>query len=98
MILSRLAWKRFTKSKEVVEKEIAGYHVLSTLLNAYTQAFERQREGTTRHFDQLVIRNSSIDIPENASTYEFLLEICNYISRLTDGNALLAISKINGKI
>ncbi len=93
----KISIEKVYRSKEVVEKEIAGYNVLSTLLNTYTHAFERQRDQKERHFDRLVIQNSGLTMHEEATTYEFLLEICNYISRLTDGNALLQYQKISGE-
>jgi len=94
----KISVEKIYQSDEVVEKEIAGYQILATLLDAYTQAFERKFNGTLRQYDELLIYKSQLTIPEASTVYEYLLEICNYISRLTDGNAVLQFQKIKGVI
>ena len=94
----KISVEKVYQSQEVVEKEIAGYKVLSTLLDVYTQAYERAQMGRARHYDKLILKNTGISISEEASEYDYLLEICNYISRLTDGNAMLQYQKIKGAI
>lgn len=94
----KVSIEKVYQSHEVVEKEIAGYTILSTLLDVYTQAYERKSLGNTTHYDRLLIKNAGIDISEKFSTYEYVLEICNYISKLTDGNAVVQFQKIKGKV
>jgi len=86
------------QSSEVVEKEIAGYHILSTLLDGYTTAFENHYNNEARQYDNLLLRSLGMDLPEEQSVYSFLMECCNHISRLTDGNALQLFQKMKGDL
>jgi dGTPase len=84
------------QSTEVVDKEIAGYNILTTLLDAYTNAFENHYKGTCRHYDSLILKSFENHPADSESTYGYLMECCSTISRLTDGNALQIFQKING--
>lgn len=85
------------KSQEVVNKEIAGYKVLTTLLDVFTHAVERLINGEERHFDKLILAGTPLK-KEYPSTYDYLIEVCNYISRLTDGNAMNLFKKVSGDL
>ena len=84
------------QSTEVVDKEIAGYNILTTLLDAYTSAFENHYKGASRHYDNLILKSFENKPAESTSTYSYLMECCSTISRLTDGNALQIFQRING--
>jgi dGTPase len=84
------------RSTEVVDKEIAGYNILVSLLDAYTTAYENHFKGTSRHYDKLILRNFENLLSEDVSHYTYLMECCSYISRLTDGKALQVFQKIKG--
>lgn len=85
------------QSPEVVEKELAGYQILSALLDTYTAAFENEANGTPRHYDKLVLKRfEGSEIPSN--TYDYLMLCCNHVSMLTDGQALQLFQKINGNL
>ncbi len=86
------------QSTGVMEKEIAGYTILSTLLDAFTTASENHQKGNARHYDKLLLRMFDGDLSKNQSVYEYLMECCSYISRLTDGNALQIFQKIKGNL
>ena len=86
------------QSTEVVDKEIAGYTILATLLDAYTTSFENHYSGSDRHYDKLILKNFENRLSENQSVYNYLMECCSYISRLTDGNALQIFQKIKGNL
>lgn len=94
----KISVEKVYQSTEVVEKEIAGYHILSTLLDAYTTAFENKSRGEARHYDKLLLKSFSNLPLQNTTTYHYLMECCNYISRLTDGNALQLFQKIKGNL
>jgi len=86
------------QSTEVVDKEIAGYNILTTLLDVYTSAFENHYKGTYRHYDNLILKSFENKPGDSTSTYGYLMECCSTISRLTDGNALQIFQKINGTL
>jgi len=92
----KISVEKIYKSNEVTDKEIAGYKILQTLLDVYTTSAENSQKNSITHFDRLILKNLSTDFSASKSDYEFLMETCNYISRLTDGNALLLFQKING--
>lgn len=87
------------QSQEVIEKEIAGYKILSELLDTFTTAVENYHSGQgLRHYDSLILSYFDPSIKEPQSVYQYVMACCNYVSRLTDSNALQIFQKINGKI
>ncbi len=94
----KISVEKVYQSSEVMEKEIAGYNILSTLLDAFTTAFENHQNGNARHYDKLLLRMFDGTISKNQSVYQYLMECCSYISRLTDGNALQIFQKIKGNL
>ena len=86
-------------SKEVINKEIAGYEILNQLLNAYGKMAFNYFEDNVSNYDKLLINI----LPEtvkftNDSLYQNLLAICLYISKLSDTNAMLLHQKLKGNI
>ena len=86
------------RSQEVIEKEIAGYKIISDILEVYTQALLRHREGKASNYDKLMIRT----LPQlyrntEASVYEILLNTCCYVASLSDRSAVHIHNKIMGK-
>ena len=94
----KISIEKVYKSEEVVDKEIAGYAILSTLLDAYTTAFEHKQADTMRHYDVLLLSKLDVSKSEEPLVYDYLMECCNYISRLTDGNALQIFQKLKGDL
>ena len=92
----KISVEKVYQSTEVMEKEIAGYTILSTLLETFTVAYENYQSGKARHYDKIMMQLIGSNAPQNQSVYEYLMECCNYISRLTDGNALQIFQKIKG--
>ncbi|SDB59270.1 dGTPase [Flavobacteriaceae bacterium MAR_2010_188] len=85
------------QSEEVVYKEIAGYEVLQGLLDIYLTAFQNYTNNKTTNYDKLILNlyNKKINLTENA-LYRNVLNICTYISRLSDSNALFTYKKLKG--
>jgi dGTPase len=82
----------------VVDKEIAGYKIISTLLEAYTVALENAQHGVDRHYDHLILKELDYKVVRNSSVYDYLMKACNHISQLTDGRAVQIYEKINGNL
>jgi len=93
----KISVERVYKSREVIEKEIAGYNVLTTLLDAFTVAYENLYNGKMRHYDRLILSDSPLPMDFD-HPYKYLIEICNYISRLTDGYAMDLFKKVRGDL
>ena len=95
----KISVEKVYQSKEVMEKEIAGYTILSTLLDAFTSAYENHYHGKARHIDKLLLRMFGCDLSQKPhSVYEYVMECCSFISRLTDGNALQIFQKVKGNL
>jgi len=86
------------RSQEVTDKEIAGYNILTTLLDSFTTACENHFRGKATHFDSLLLKSLDSPLPEEASVYEYTMFCCCFISMLTDGNALQLFRKIKGDL
>ena len=93
-----LSVERIYRSDEVIEKEIAGYRILADILEVFTDALIRDKEGKASNYDRLmmgvlpsVFRNSS------GSVYEILLNTSCYVASLSDGAAVHIHNKITGK-
>ena len=95
----KISVEKVYHSNEVAEKEIAGYAILSTLLDAFTSAFENYYAGKARQYDLLLLRMFGGDLEQNEQfVYGYLMNCCSYISRMTDGQALQTFQKIKGNL
>lgn len=93
----KISVEKIYESKEVIEKEISGYHIIATLLDTFTTAFENHySDRKVRHYDRLILNEFNDSLENDATVYQYLMECCSYVSRLTDGNALQIFQKING--
>lgn len=77
------------QSKEVIEKEVVGYQVIHTLLDHFCTAYNNHYYGEETHYDSLILKL----LPEkyrgeSGSFYERLMNVCHFVSMLTDGKAL----------
>ena len=84
-------------SAEVIDKEIAGYKIISDILEVFSTALIRMKTGKASNYDRLVLRA----LPEfyritEGSIYELLLATCCYVASLSDGAAILLHKKIMG--
>ncbi len=92
-----LSVEKIYRSKEVIEKEIAGFKVISDLLEAYTSALVRKKEGHASTYDHLMIQT----LPRfyqntDGSLYRVLLNTCCYVASMSDSAAILLHKKIKG--
>jgi len=86
------------KSQEVVEKEIAGYKIISDILDVYINALIKAKEGNASNYDTLMIKT----LPEfynrtDISIYQIILNTCCYVASLSDSAAVHMHNKIMGK-
>jgi len=93
----KISIEKIYRSKEVVEKEIAGYHVIKNLLDVFITASNNAYNQNTTNYDTLILRL----LPEEYQTktdslYERLLNITCFVSSLSDSSAILLQKKLNG--
>ncbi|MEH1007413.1 deoxyguanosinetriphosphate triphosphohydrolase [Winogradskyella sp. ECml5-4] len=91
--------KNVYRSKDVLNKEIAGYEILNQLLNAYGEMAFNYYKGHMSNYDNLLynILPETVKL-ESDALYQNLLSVCLYISKLSDTNAMLLHQKLKGNI
>ena len=94
----KVSIKRIYQSKEVIEKEVMGYKVISSLLDVFCTAFNNKMEGNESNYDKIVLKLlPERFLSEKESIYQRLLHICHYVSLLTDGKAMELYRLLEGK-
>ncbi|TMM58709.1 dNTP triphosphohydrolase [Maribacter algarum] len=93
-----LSVEKIYESQEVIEKEIAGYKIISDILDVYITALVREKEGQASNYDGLMLST----LPEfyrrtDISIYQILLNSCCYVASLSDSAAVHIHNKIMGK-
>ena len=95
----RLSVDRIYQAPEVVEKEVAGYKILSDILEVSTGAMVAKLQGNTTSYDQLILKMLPLENgqPVANSVYEALLQACSFVASLSDRAAVHIHNKISGK-
>ena len=91
--------KNVYQSKEVIDKEIAGYEILNQLLKSYGSLAYNSYNGELSSYDKLLLNT----LPENVvfkddSLYDNLITVCLFISKLSDSNAMLLYNRLKGNL
>lgn len=93
-----LSVQNIYQSQEVIEKEIVGYEILQTLLHKFITAVNNQYHNSLSNYDKLILKMLPEKFQNEKDTlYQRLLQICHYVSLLTDGKALELFETINGR-
>ena len=84
-----LSVEKVYHSPEVLQKEIVGYKVITTLLDAFTTAAVHEFKGQADAYDQLIFRLVPNGTPFMSDTlYDTLLNATCYVASLSDGKAM----------
>ncbi|UXX80924.1 deoxyguanosinetriphosphate triphosphohydrolase [Reichenbachiella carrageenanivorans] len=92
--LSDFSIKRIYQSRQVLEKEAAGYEIIDGLLEAFIEAvfckFYNKNKYSGRHKSVYRLLPSEVQFKLDwaSSPYESVLEITDYISGMTDSSAV----------
>ena len=87
------------RCQEVIDKEIVGYEVIKTLLSSYIKAVNNNYYNETTAYDRLLLNNLPKTINYNSdSEYERLLNVCHFISLLSDSQAIMHFNRLKGVI
>ncbi len=94
----KISIDKIYQSKEVISKEIAGYQMLTQLLDTYTEAFLPDSGKAGSNFNYLVLQSvpDLEHLQENHSVYKILIQICSYTASLTDGFTVASFEKYKG--
>ena len=89
--------KNVYQSQEVIDKEIIGFEVIQTLLNVYVKAVINKTLDKASNYDLLILKSiPNVYFDKSSSIYVKLLSVCNYVSLLSDSQAILKYKKIKG--
>ena len=93
----KISIEKIYESKEVIEKEVAGYNIINKLLDTFISSVNRNYEGSQSSYDDLIIKllPSTTNLNHD-NLYSRLLEICHYVASLSDRKALNVYNKITG--
>ena len=94
----KISVEKIYQSEEVINKEIAGYKMLETLLDTYTSAFLPEREDLDSNFNDLVLKSvpKLKHLQAETSVYQKLIQVCSYTASLTDGFTVSSFKRYQG--
>ncbi|QXP71524.1 deoxyguanosinetriphosphate triphosphohydrolase [Polaribacter sp. R2A056_3_33] len=95
----KLSVAKIYKSKDVVEKEIAGYRIIADLLDVFVTALNNKFDAKESNFDDLVLNLLPEEYQtESISLYQRIMQVCSYVSRMSDSYAIRTHKKLKGNI
>ncbi|WP_318343329.1 dGTP triphosphohydrolase [Flagellimonas baculiformis] len=94
----KLSVERIYQSTEVIDKELAGYRIISDLLEMYTTALVNIKEGRDTNYDRLLVKS----LPEmyrktDVDIYTILLGTSCFVASLSDSAAVHIHDKLTGR-
>ena len=90
----KVAKSRIYRSRDVVDTELAGYKIIYTLINLFTNAVMSPQHAYSRLLLDRVSSQYEVDSPD---TYVRIMAVLDYLSGMTDVFALDLYRKINGE-
>lgn len=92
-----LSVRNIYNSNDVIDKEIAGHEVIIELLNIFTEAVYNEFKDNASNYNKLILKVFPQTLDINQKTlYLNIMAVCNYISKLSDSNAILTHKKLKG--
>ncbi len=79
----------------MIEKELAGYHVISGLLEEFISALFNAEASKSKKVLLLIPTSFKVNTP-GKSLYENLLSIVDFLSEMTDNYAMELFRKLKG--
>jgi len=95
----KISVAKIYQSKEVIDKEVAGYKIIASLLDIFVTALNKKYDGTASNYDTLILKLLPEAYQQERDTlYERIMQICSYVASLSDGYAIRLFEKVSGKI
>jgi dGTPase len=95
----KISVSKIYKSKEVVEKEVAGYRIIADLLDVFTTAINNKFYNINSNFDNLLVNLMPEEyICFSESEYDRIMAVCTFVARMSDTYAIRLQRKISGNI
>ena len=93
----KISIEKIYNSKEVLEKEVAGYRIIADLLDVFVTALNNKFNGNSSNFDKLVLNLLPKEYQTESDTlYKRIMQICSYVSRMSDSYAIRMHKKLTG--
>ncbi|MDD7913592.1 dGTP triphosphohydrolase [Polaribacter ponticola] len=95
----KISVAKIYKSKEVVEKEVAGYRIIADLLHVFVSALNNKFDGSQSNYDKLVLNLLPLEYQNETSIlYHRIMSVCTYVSTMSDSYAIRTHKKLTGNI
>ena len=95
----KISVSKIYQSTEVVEKEVAGYRIIADLLDVFVTALNNTFDGNPSNFDKLVLNLLPEEYKiENTNLYDRIMQVCSYVSGISDSYAIRIHKKLTGNI
>ena len=95
----KISVDKIYRSKEVVEKEVAGYKIIADLLDVFVTALNNKFDNKQSNYDKLVLNLLPEEHQqERENLYDRIMQVCSYIAGLSDGYAIRLHRKLMGYI
>jgi dGTPase len=95
----KISVAKIYKSKDVVEKEVAGYKIIADLLDVFVNALNNNHIGTASNYDKLVLNVLPNEYKASSeSIYNRIMQVCSFVSKMSDSYAIRLHKKLNGNL
>lgn len=95
----KISIDKIYKSKEVLEKEVAGYRIIGDLLDVFITAISNNYNNNNSNYDNLLVNLMPQEyVSQSDSQYDRIMAVCTYVSRMSDSYAIRLRRKIFGNI
>jgi dGTPase len=95
----KISIDKIYKSKEVIEKEVAGYKIIADLLDVFIKAIDHKFEGIESNFDTLILNLLPKEYQiETDSLYNRVMQVSTYVARMSDSYAIRMHKKLTGNL
>lgn len=92
-----LTFKRVYRHEQVIQKEVAGYNVLQTILKSLTDCVYNIHHGELSHYDSLILQACNLGkLDAEDGIYENLMSVSSYVASLSDHQAVQLSEMISG--
>ena len=95
--IKNLSIQNMYQSPEVVDKEIAGYEVLTHLLSVYCSTLVQFNSNDCSQYEHLILKTLPEAITSHdAGLYEQLISVCGYVAIMSDSQAVMTYNTLKG--
>lgn len=93
-----LTVEKLYQHPDIIQKEIAGYKILTVILDAVTTAITNDLNDQATSYDHLILSSIPQDTIASHDLYDRLLAACGFVASLTDTKSSSLFEILNGKV